>query len=382
MLSYASLIAAIVKLRSKRNLQLGFMSESMRRRNSAKGKKKKKHPPFHPGPGLFEDYAVLFDEDKCAVMDQRHLGLLRDDFQRDFRLTTKSFVYVLTAITGVLDSTPVGTKRRGARTKYTPAMKLATTLYYLSTGETYREVSNTMRNGMTKKIVMCHIREVTAAIVQALGHLICFPDCFDSFELRSGIPRIIGCIDGSHAQVHPKRSKQEYYINRKGYCSVVLSAVVDPRGLFMSIDTGYCGRMGDSRILQLSPLWKNAYEIFGKYGFQIYGDAAYPLREWLLVGYRNRYSLNAMQAHFNRCGTRARLIVEAAFGKLKVIPPLYFPFLLPPALFSFIFVSFRANGVVFTMVFKQTPPWTGSWRYQHAVFYITLRFSLTRKTMI
>ena len=269
---------------------------------------------------------VLFDEeDKCATMDQRHLGLLRDEFQRDFRLTIKSFVYVLAAITVVLDPTPAGTKRRGAPTKYTPAMKLATALYYLSTGETYREVTNTMRNGMTKKVVMCHIREVTAAIVQELGHLVCFPDCrstfqrlSDSFELRSGIPRIIGCIDGSHVKVHPKRSKQEYYINRKGYCSVVLSAVVDPRGLFMSIDTGYCGRMGDSWILQLSPLWTNAHEIFGKYGFQIYGDAAYPLREWLLVGYRNRYSLSAMQARFNRCGSRARVIVEAAFGKLKV----------------------------------------------------------------
>jgi hypothetical protein len=112
-----------------------------------------------------------------------------------------------------------------------------------------------MRNGLSEASVMRFVVMVTSVIVNKLGRLIRFPDSAsilqrlaDSFEMRSGIPGIIGCVDGSHIRVHPKKRQQVYYLNRKGYCSVLLSAVVDPRGYFMNIDVGYPGRMGDSRV--------------------------------------------------------------------------------------------------------------------------------------
>lgn len=54
---------------------------------------------------------------------------------------------------------------------------------------------------------------------------------------------------------------------------------------------------------------------FGRFGYYIYGDAAYPLRSWLLVGFRN--AANEEQEKFNTLGSKARVIVECAFGKLK-----------------------------------------------------------------
>ena len=50
-------------------------------------------------------------------------------------------------------------------------------------------------------------------------------------------------------------------------------------------------------------------------GYYIYGDAAYPLRSWLMVGFRNPQ--NEDQERFNMHGFKARVIIECAFGKLK-----------------------------------------------------------------
>ena len=54
---------------------------------------------------------------------------------------------------------------------------------------------------------------------------------------------------------------------------------------------------------------------FGGLGYYIYGDAAYPLRSWLMVGFRNPE--NEDQERFNTHGSKARVIIECAFGKLK-----------------------------------------------------------------
>jgi hypothetical protein len=71
-----------------------------------------------------------------------------------------------------------------------------------------------------------------------------------SFERRSGIPNIIGAIDGSHIRVAPPKRHQKSYYNRKSFYSIILSAVVDARGYFMSVDVGYPGRMSDSKVLR------------------------------------------------------------------------------------------------------------------------------------
>ena len=62
-------------------------------------------------------------------------------------------------------------------------------------------------------------------------------------------------------------------------------------------------------------LYRKAVTWFGRFGYYIYGDAAYPLRSWLLVGFRK--PANQDEEAFNTQGSKARVIVECAFGKLK-----------------------------------------------------------------
>ena len=52
----------------------------------------------------------------------------------------------------------------------------------------------------------------------------------------------------------------------------------DYRGLLMCVDIGFPGRMADAKVLRFTPLYRKAMQWFGRYGYYIYGDAAYPLR--------------------------------------------------------------------------------------------------------
>ena len=47
------------------------------------------------------------------------------------------------------------------------------------------------------------------------------------------------------------------------------------------------------------------------------GDAAYPLKTWLLKPYTNRANLTAAQRVLNYRLSRARMTIESTFGRLK-----------------------------------------------------------------
>ena len=308
-----------------------FQANLERRRRSRKGKKQRKRWALHPGPGVWDDYAALFNDthqfwasfdDDDARAEYREY--LEAKFRGDFRLSTSTWTWLFNRVKHLLVNT--GRDARGAR-PLEPELVMASAVWYLATGSTYREVTSQIRRGISQNSVMRSVRIFTEAVTSVLLHeVICFPTTraglqrlADSFERRSLIPGIVGCADGSHIRLDgcvPRR-KQKWYRNRKGSCSVVLHGVVDPRGSFLDIQTGYPGSMGDSRILQLSPLWKNAHSCFAKYGFCLYGDAAYPLLSWMLTGYRDRANLPPSKKKFNNQGSRARVIVECAFGKLK-----------------------------------------------------------------
>ena len=307
------------------------VSNLERKRRGRKGKKHRQRWPLHPGPGVWDDYAALFDSTHAfwgSLPDDdtrtEYREYLEGKFQADFRLSVGTWSWLFGRVKHLL----INTDREGRGAKaLEPDLVMASAVWYLATGCTYREVTSQIRRGISQNSVMRSVRMFTEALVSELmKETIHFPTTrpglqrlADSFEVRSLIPGIIGCADGSHIRLEgcvPQR-KQKWYRNRKGSCSVVLHAVVDPRGAFLDVQVGYPGSMGDSRILQLSPLWKKAQGLFAKYGYCLYGDAAYPLLPWLLTGYRDRANCTANQLKFNNQGSRARVIVECAFGKLK-----------------------------------------------------------------
>lgn len=125
-------------------------------------------------------------------------------------------------------------------------------------------------------------------------------------------------MDGKHVVIKkPKHSGLLYY-NYKGSYSIVLMALVDSEYIFRYIDIGALGRTSDGGIFQHCSLKKaidekslNLPEIF----FFV-GDDAFPLKPYLLKPYSRNDSLNEIKLVFNYRLSRARRIVENAFGIL------------------------------------------------------------------
>ena len=107
----------------------------------------------------------------------------------------------------------------------------------------------------------------------------------------------------------PKTNPEDYF-NRKHFYSYVMQGVVDSKGLYLSVSTGYPGRLHDTRVLRLSRLFDAAendlilveptVDVDGTTVRPlIVGDSAYPLKEWLLCPFKDNGALTREHKNFN-----------------------------------------------------------------------------------
>ena len=176
----------------------------------------------------------------------------------------------------------------------------------------------------TCRTMVCHLmpRYVRIPSDASLREII------DGFQRRWGFPQTVGAIDGTHIPIlKPQESAADYY-NRKGYYSVIMQAVVDFRGLFMDVNIGWPGKVHDARVLANSSCYKKACNgtllpdwsrnIGGvNVPLLILGDPAYPLLSWLMKPYLDNAGTTLRERNFNYRQSRARMVVENAFGRLK-----------------------------------------------------------------
>lgn len=123
-------------------------------------------------------------------------------------------------------------------------------------------------------------------------------------------------MDGKHINIQqPEHTGSDFY-NYKGYFSTVLLALVDSNYCFTYIDVGAQGRMNDSTIFNNSPLKKKIED--GSLNFPTWGvllgDEAFALKTYLMKPYPRRLALSTEEKIFNYRLSRARRIVENAFG--------------------------------------------------------------------
>ena len=143
-----------------------------------------------------------------------------------------------------------------------------------------------------------------------------------------GLSSTVGAIDGTHIPIlWPKESGSDYY-NRKGYHSILMQAIVDFRDLFIDVNIGWPGKVHDARVFANSScyikgtngtMFPNWPRTIGGVSVPlvILGDAAYPLLPWLMKPYMENASTTHQQRNYNYRHSRARMIVENAFGRLK-----------------------------------------------------------------
>ncbi|XP_064468322.1 uncharacterized protein LOC135379015 [Ornithodoros turicata] len=134
----------------------------------------------------------------------------------------------------------------------------------------------------------------------------------------SGVPSTIGCIDGSYISIRcPAHKIRSTYINRHIYISLTLQAVCDHEKRFLDVTIGHPSKVHDARIFRTSRLAKKLPLICAPGNYHILGDAAYPLREYLLTPYRDYGTLTESQRTFNAKFSATRVRIENAFADLK-----------------------------------------------------------------
>ena len=220
------------------------------------------------------------------------------------------------------------------RAPLSAGLKLAITLRYLATGNSYRSLAFDFR--VAHNTISKFVPEVCQAICDELE-----PEVFhtpndppgwravaERFERRWNYPHACGAIDGKHIAIkNPPRSGTLYF-NYKGFYSIVLLGVVDADYKFLWADVGANGSTSDCGIFNASDL-EPALRT-GTIGFPdpeplphddrpmpyfLVGDDAFPLRTWMVKPISKRF-LDRPERIFNYRTSRARRVVENGFGIL------------------------------------------------------------------
>ncbi|XP_065435901.1 uncharacterized protein LOC135979501 isoform X1 [Chrysemys picta bellii] len=241
---------------------------------------------------------------------------------RNFRMRKGTFLELCELLSPAL-------KRKDTRMRaaLTVQKRVAIALWKLATPDSYPSVANHF--GVGKSTVGVAVMQVANAIVElllskvvTLGNVQVIIDGFAAM----GFPNCGGAICGTHIPILGPAHQASQYINRKGYFSMVLQALVNHRGRFTNINVGWPGKGHDARVFRNSGLFRWLQEgiYFPDHKITvgdvempvvILGDPAYPLMPWLMKPYTG--VLDREKELFNYRLSKCRMVVECAFGRLK-----------------------------------------------------------------
>lgn len=150
-----------------------------------------------------------------------------DEWIDNFRIDKNTYQFLCDKLRGELQH-----NENWVRKPIDVETKVGIALYKLASCSEYRIVGNQF--GVHKASVYRCLKQFCAAVIKILlPEEIKMPNMEDAasicaeFKRKSGIPMILGAIDGCHIPVTPPTDGYRDYINRKTWASVVLQGIVD-----------------------------------------------------------------------------------------------------------------------------------------------------------
>ncbi|XP_047189143.1 protein ALP1-like [Scophthalmus maximus] len=258
-------------------------------------------------------------------------GFDDEQWKAQFRVSRATFDHLLQLI-----GPAIKRRKTNYRVPIEPRRRLAITMWWLARSGEYRSIADMFGVGIAT--VCTIVRQVSSAIVERLFHrFVSLPSgprldaALQAFKDRC-YPQCAGVIGGTHIPIAPPRNNPDHYINRSGWHSVILQAVVDHDVCFTDVYAGWPGSSSSATVLSSSDLYLKAEDRPDGYLFprersllsdgveipvHLIGDASFPLKPWLMKGYVEEQQLSPEQRRFSYTLSSARSAVDVAFARLK-----------------------------------------------------------------
>lgn len=216
-----------------------------------------------------------------------------ENYRRYLRMNTETFEELLNRVTPLLKK-----QSTTMRKPLSVAEKLACTLRFLATGESYSSLQYQFR--ISKSSISIFIPQVCEAIYVTLKDTyLLFPNTEEGWLKISNdnykswqFPNTIGCIDGKHIAIFNPPDSGSLFYNYKKFYSVVLLALVKHNYQFLYVNVGCQGRLSDGAVFKSSDLYRgivsNTLNIpnprpLPKTGDPCWDESEYPKLPFLIV---------------------------------------------------------------------------------------------------
>ncbi|CAK1597954.1 unnamed protein product [Parnassius mnemosyne] len=260
-----------------------------------------------------------------SSMDKQLAELLAEpsgEFDNFVRMSVNDFEYLLQKISPI-----VAKQDTDWRDAIPIKIRLAVTLRYLATGDSYKSLHHLFK--ISSQIISKIIPEVCSALNEVLKDLVKIPTTEDEWLSKAegfSFPNCIGTLDGKHIMIVPPPHTASEYFNYKGHFSIVILALVDSDYCFMFVDIGCPGRISDGGVYNQSVLRQkietNSINLpppnsNTNLPYVFLADSAFALSTRIMKPFPGHHALGTPQRIFNQELSRSRVFVENTFGILS-----------------------------------------------------------------
>ncbi|XP_018370991.1 PREDICTED: uncharacterized protein LOC108766295 [Trachymyrmex cornetzi] len=228
---------------------------------------------------------------------------------------------------------PSITKQSAVREAIPPETRLHITIRFLASGDSTRSLSYAFRVG--HNTISKIVSETCEAIWQCLKDTAfiknneeSWQNVINNFERLWNFPNCMGAIDGKHVTLTAPPNSGSTYFNYKRDHSINLLVISDAKYHFTVVDIGGEGRQSDGGVFRNSlianyvesgslkpnpkPIKINGIAL----PYVLLADEAFPLSNFIMRPYPRSGRLDLSKKVFNYRLSRARRVVESAFGIL------------------------------------------------------------------